>query len=109
MVEQYPYQLFVKEVPESNYDENRGEWDNSGDTEWMPFGVCRDEGNGAGRKVVTTDGELYLYFWVIYCPLSVQEMKKGALIKVVDKDGNIRAEKRMVKFSRGQLNARIWL
>lgn len=108
MVTQYPYQLLVSEMPESNYDETNGDW-NTEDANFVPYGECRDEGNGSGRKVVTTDGELYVYFWVIYCPLSVQEMKKGSLIRVVDDKGNIRAEKRMVKFSRGQLNCRIWL
>lgn len=108
MVEQYPYKLFVSEVGESEQDEQTGDWITT-DAVWKDFGVCRDEGNGAGRKVVTTDGELYVYFWTIYCPLSVEEIKKGSMVKVVDEDGKIRAEKRIVKFSKGQLNCRIWL
>lgn len=108
MVEQYPYKLFVSEVSESTFNEETGDWI-AQNAIWRDFGVCRDEGNGSGRKVVTTDGELYVYFWTIYCPISVEEIKKGSMVRVMDKDGNIRAEKRIVRFSKGQLNCRLWL
>lgn len=107
MVIQYPYTLKVFQETETEFDENTGEW-SPGRSEWVDFGKCRDEINGGGSRITTADGENYVYSAVIYCPKTTPKIGNGAKVEVWDGE-----EKRMsgnvVRFGKGQLNARIWL
>ena len=107
MVRQYPYNLFVYSLAESTYDEATGNYSNPSEPEWKPYGKCRDEVNSSGRKATTTDGEVYDYSWIIYCPLFVSDINKGVKVRIIDDSGNIRAEKEIIRFSRDQLHCRI--
>lgn len=106
---QYKHDLFVKVEPDSVYNEETGRHESSGTPEWVKYGKCRDELNGKGQKVATVDGELYLFYWSVYCPLSVQDMPLGSLIQVRDVNGEIRAEKELVSLRRGEFNLTLWL
>lgn len=109
MATQYPYDLnaFVQE--DSVYDPETGDW-SIGEGEWVTIGKCRDEINGAGRKVTTEDGETYEYGWLVFAPKSTRILTKGTKLQVVDpKNGYVRAEKQVLRFSRDQFHCRIWL
>ena len=54
MVGQYPYTLKVLKKTESVYDEETGNLI-PGSEKWICVSQCRDEGNGGGAKIVTSD------------------------------------------------------
>lgn len=108
MVKQYPYTLKVLRETESQYDENTGEF-TPATSEWIEVSKCRDEGNGGGNKIVTTDGQVYVYGGVIYLPKNCPAIGKGENIQVVDADGNIRMKGATVQFRKEQMHARLWV
>ena len=108
MVGQYPYTLKVLKKTESVYDEETGNFI-PGSEKWICVSQCRDEGNGGGGKIVTSDSESYVYGAVIYVPKSCPNIDLGAKIKVVDIDGNVRLLGDNKLFKKEQMHARLWL
>lgn len=108
MVAQYPYNLKVFLQGEAVYNEDTAEWE-SGTEGWNDWGKCRDEIGGSGAKINTEDGEVYEYGWIVYMPLNTQRITKGTKVQVVDKDGFVRAEKSVLRFSKDQFHCRLWL
>lgn len=107
-IKQFPYTLNVFEKSESTYNEEDGSW-TSGSEEWVSVSKCRDEGNGGGNRIVTTDGEIYVFGAVVYLPKSSPNVALGARVRVTDKDGNVRLEGDNKLFKKEQLHARLWL
>jgi len=104
----YPYQLEVFVSGESVYNEDTGEWEVS-ESKWTVWSKCRDEVAGSGAKINTEDGEVYEYGWMVYCPKNTPKIDKGTKVRVTDSEGNLRAEKSVIRFSKDQLHCRIWL
>lgn len=107
-IKQFPYTLHAYQKSESTYNEEDGSWI-PGTEEWVIVSKCRDEGNGGGNRIVTTDGEIYVFGAVVYLPKSSPNVALGARIKVTDKDGNIRLEGDNKLFKKEQLHARLWV
>ena len=105
MVGQYPYTLKVLKKTESVYDEETGNLI-PGSEKWICVSQCRDEGNGGGAKIVTSDSESYVYGAVIYVSKSCPNIDLGAKIKVVDIDGNVRLLGHNKLFKKEQMHAR---
>lgn len=107
MVTQYPYELLVYEEDEATYNEQYGKWSNESGN-WESYGACRDEKSSSGSHVITVDGEVYDYSWIIFLPKGAEEVLKGSRVKVMD--GNeTRLKGRVIRFSSDQLHCRIWL
>lgn len=107
-IKQFPYTLHVFHKSESTYNEADGSW-TPGSEEWVVISKCRDEGNGGGNRIVTTDGEVYVFGAVIYLPKNSLPIELGARVRVLDKDGNTRLEGDNKLFKKEQLHARLWL
>lgn len=111
---QYKYNLQYFQIPVSVFDEVKGEYvdPDPSQSKWVDCGKCRDEGNGSGRHINTETGEVYLYSWVIYVPISSAKglnIPLGSKVRVLDDDGNVRALKELVRIEKNQLNVRLWL
>jgi hypothetical protein len=104
-VKQYPYKLKALIHSEAYFDESTAEW-TEGASEWVDFGVCRDEGSTSKKQ--TEDGEFYIQTSVIYAPKSIKNIDKGTKVQVWDGD-ELRLEGNVVNFVKDQLHARIWL
>lgn len=103
MVVQYPHTLTAKIISESYQDD---------DGNWMPGGVstrqitCRAEPNGSGRQIQLADGSLITYSWIVYMPKATQPLPNGIVVAV---DSSPSALGKVLRFSQGQLNSRLWL
>ncbi|MDV3585528.1 hypothetical protein CMU68_10020 [Elizabethkingia anophelis] len=104
----YPYKILVLVETESTRDEETGTWI-PGSQDWIDFGKCRDELNGGGAKITGTDQTVYEYSWLIQCPKTINKIDFGAKIKVIDKNGNVRANGSVLNFCPEQLHTRIWV
>lgn len=103
MVKQYPHTITAKIVTESHQNEN-------GD--WVP-GVEQDRvikgrAEVGGRMVQLTDGNQFVYSWVVYMPKGTTPVPPGTAITVTW-DGETLATGNVLLFSQGQLNSRLWL
>lgn len=103
---QYPYRLKVLVQSEAAFDQSTAEW-MQGSAEWIEWSKCRDEISNA-TILAKEDGEYYTYSAIIYCPKSIKKIGKGAKIQVWSGE-EIRLEGEVKRFSKDQLNARIWL
>lgn len=108
MVKRLPYTLTVFKKTEDTYNPDDGSFI-PGTSGWEVVSKCRDEGNGGGSKIVTTDGEVYVYGAVVYLPTNCSKVATGERIRVLDKEGNIRLEGDNKLFKKEQLHARLWL
>lgn len=105
---QYPHTFKFNIVTAATKDAN-GNWTAGTTTESSAF-PCREEGNGAGRKIQAQDGEAYIFSSLIYCPIDTTLPPVGSKISVYDTDGiTIRAIGTVRSLYKGQLNCRIWL
>ncbi|ASK29729.1 hypothetical protein CEY12_06245 [Chryseobacterium sp. T16E-39] len=107
-IKQFPYTLTVFKKTEASYNEEDGSFI-PGTEGWVSISKCRDEGNGGGSKIVTTDGEVYVYGAVIYLPKNCPKVSVGERIKVIDLDGNVRLEGDTMLWKKEQLHTRLWL
>ncbi|MDQ1859024.1 hypothetical protein [Chryseobacterium sp. WLY505] len=107
-IKQFPYTLKVLKKTEAQYDPDTGNW-TPGSEEWITVSNCRDEGNEGGNRIVTTDGEIYVFGAVIYLPKTSSSVELGAKVRVFDKDGNTRLEGDNKLFKKEQLHARLWV
>lgn len=75
---------------------------------WEELSECREEPS-AGRGSVAVDGTEYSYSSVIYLPEGVEEIGSGEVVRVLGKAGNLRLQGKVLRFSDGQINSRIWV
>lgn len=92
---------------EAEFDQTTGNWI-PGTSEWVDYGKCRDEINGGGAKITTTDGENYTYSAVIYTPTTTKSIGNGVKVQVWDGDLK-RMEGNVVRFGKEQMHSRIWV
>jgi hypothetical protein len=105
-VSQYPHVMTLAPLASSTMDEN-GDWQT---TEAATTELnCRYEVNTKNSFIVGADGTRIDYAGVVYIPLPVDELKNGTSLMIVNQESEIVAKGIIKKFSRGQLNARVWL
>ena len=103
---QYPHLASVFENIEAYQDAN-GNWVSGGTTEAKTF-KCRAEvaiGTNDGL-IQGADGAAINFNWIVYCPLSTPLITTGATIMVY---GVMHTADSVKRYSRGQLNIRLWL
>lgn len=105
MVKQYPHTLTITTTSGSIQD---------GNGNWVPgsishtFKNCRAEPNNKNAMVKADDGTQVVFDFTVYIPLPVDIIAVGAQVKVYDGDQLLGANT-VKRFSKGQLNARVWL
>jgi hypothetical protein len=106
MVKQYPHTGKVF-VAESSVKDANGNWPESSGSLLVET-VCRAEPNKGNQYVIGQGGKQITFSSIVYMPIPVQEIKPGMLFEVWD--GELLKVREPVKqFSKGQLNARVWL
>lgn len=98
----------ISQQAEATYDESTGNFSEN-TSQWVEISKCRDEINGGGQKVITEDGEVYVYSAVIYLPKEAPKVLKGQRVLVLDEEGNIRLTGNSTLFKKEQLHARLWV
>jgi len=102
MVKQYPHILTATIVRDS-YQDNDGNWvQGVSDTIQL---TCRAEPNSSGRQVQLADGSLMVYSWTVYMP-KTPPLPEGTQVTITSSP---QASGKMLRFSEGQLNSRLWL
>jgi hypothetical protein len=105
MVKQYPHTMTVKVTAEATTD-GSGNWIPSVETDKEI--TCRAEPSSGRGSIPLADGTRLFYDWTVYMPLPVDTLKVGASVTV--KHGEeVLSTNTIKRFSRGQLNARVWL
>jgi len=108
MVTQYPHTIEFIKISEGARD-SEGDW-KPGKTK-AKTKPCRAEpatGNTGNSYISAANGERINYNWLVYLPLPVDTIKPGVKVRV--KNGSeVLLHDTIKRFSRGQLNARIWL
>ncbi|WP_145716007.1 hypothetical protein [Chitinophaga japonensis] len=70
--------------------------------------VIQGRAEVGGRMVQLTDGNQFVYSWVVYMPKGTAPVAPGTAITVTW-NGETIATGNVLLFSQGQLNSRIWL
>lgn len=105
MIKQYPHRLVITTTTGSVQDGN-GNWE-PGSTSTTEK-ACRAEPNSKNAQVKTADGTAVIFDFTVYLPLPVDSIAVGTTVSVYS--GNDLLGKNTVKrFTKGQLNARVWL
>lgn len=122
---QYCHYLYVLHSAADTQDE-RGDII-PGASEWVAWGRCREETNGAGQEVETSDMQTYRFSSLVQLPVSARYIQDGtpclvSSIPLSDaaisdaatredlvKAGTIRIIGRCRKFDQGRLHCRLWL
>lgn len=110
MLKQYPHYLFKKVVVESGQDAD-GNWTDQSES-WVLHSECREETNGKGQTVNGPDGRAVVYSSTVYMPKSGVAIAEGTEVLVSEtnsESGVCRIKGRVLKFSNGQLNTRLWV
>lgn len=106
---QYPHYLFCCNASESMLE--NGVWKDS-ESEWEYVGICRLEPDGRGTQISSAGGQWINVSSTIYLPLSGKvAVELGTLLKVSSdaKGMDVIDQGTCLRFSRGQLNIRIWI
>jgi hypothetical protein len=111
-MKQYPHFLFRKEAEgDTVQDPTTGEWIDK-PSEWIFHGECREEPNGKGSVVNGEDGQATVYASTVYLPFGTTRIQAGVEIFVSDTNSvssRRRVSGRVLRFSDGQLNCRLWV
>lgn len=107
MVTKYPHKMTLTITTGSTQDSN-GDW--IAGTTMVIEKECRAEPSGGNGYISGPDGSKINYSWIVYMPLPVDKILEGVTIEVIDKKTSESILKdKVIRFSRGQLNARLWL
>lgn len=106
MVKQYPHILRLMEGAESTYDEVTGIHTSGTLQEGADSYPCREEPNSYGRRI-GIDGQLVDYSSMVFLPLDSPDLIPGVKFRVYQGD-SIRFQGEVKRFSRGQLNCKVW-
>ncbi|RPE05552.1 hypothetical protein EGT74_24525 [Chitinophaga lutea] len=102
---QYPHKLMANIVTGSIQDTNGNPV--PGATETIEL-TCRAEPNGSGRMIQLANGQNIVYNWIVYMPKGAAVLADGAKVSITQ-DGRQIAKGQVLRFSKGQLDARLWL
>lgn len=70
---------------------------------------CRQEPAGRGGFITASDGTQIAFSSNVYADKRTEIVPVGAQISVIDKDANETVSGTVKRFSRGQLNCRLWV
>jgi hypothetical protein len=123
---QYPHALYALTTPEATRNAN-GSWVQA-EPSWSLVGACREETNGKGSTITTTDGHALLFTALIQLPKGTARVNEGTEVAVADetltaaeiadlganleawrRSGKIRIAGTCAKFDKGRLHCRLWI
>jgi hypothetical protein len=105
MVSQYPHTITVT-GPTASVKDGAGNWTNTASaTVTLP---CRAEPAGPRGLIQGPDGTLINASWIVYLPLPVNPVPLDATVTIND-GAVLLAKDKVLRFYKGQLNARVWL
>lgn len=102
---QYPHKLIATIATSATQDAD-GNWV-PGSTESREI-ECRSEPNGAGRMIQLVDGSSVVYSSMVYMPRGTEPLPDQTAVSITW-DGALVSSGKVLRFSKGQLNSRIWL
>lgn len=100
---QYPHTLTAT-IQTDAYQDDDGNWV-EGTTETRTE-ECRAEPNSAGKMITGADGTQIVFSWMVYLPQGIQIIPNGTSVSITSSPV---ATGKVLRFSNGQLNTRIWL
>lgn len=123
---QYPHALYALTTPEATRNAN-GSWVQA-EPSWSLVAACREETNGKGSTITTTDGHALLFTALIQLPKGTARVNEGTEVAVADetltaaeiadlganleawrRSGKIRIAGTCAKFDKGRLHCRLWI
>jgi hypothetical protein len=103
---QYPHTIRINVSSPNTRDENGNPIKGSvSTTEYRG----RFEINSQAALVRSVDGQQIVYDGIIYMPKPEGPVAYGVGVEVIDEKGNVKAKGKVVQYSEGFFNARIWL
>lgn len=105
MVKHYPHTLVVTHAATSTQDAS-GNWVTGVETTTELN--CRAEPNKGNAFITAEDGNRINYEWIVFIPLPVTAIKLGSMVTVKNA-ATVLSQNKVLRFSEGQLNARVWL
>lgn len=105
MLIQYPHIASVFGTGQGVRNENTGDWV-AGDPESALTFKCRAEPQAGNGVIENKDGSVINFNWILYCPLDTPTLLIGTTIIIY---GLTQGTDMVKRFSKGQLNTRIWL
>jgi hypothetical protein len=123
---QYPQYLYALRNEEATQNPNTGSWE-AGAGAWELKSICREETNGKGHTVITTDRESIVFSSLIQLPAGTGRINEGTeimvtrsealpeslmsteFVKYAKKSGLIVAQGKCMKFDSGRLHCRLWI
>ena len=106
MVIQYNHTGIIN-LPGSSVQGADGNWP-EGVSEVQFETVCRAEPSKGNSYIIGQGGKRIEFSCIVYMPIPEQEIKPGTLFEVWDGERQI-VNTDVKQFSKGQLNARVWL
>lgn len=107
MVVQYPHKAtFTISGSEATQDSN-GDWQ-AGTPDIETTVDCRAESASNNGYIASVDSVKIDYSWIVYLPLNTAMIKVGTSVSVINDTEEILKDT-VKRFSRGQLNCRVWL
>lgn len=107
MLQNRPHTLRYKLPASAPTQDNDGNWipGAAGEDVSIP---CRYEPNGSAKVIAGQDGTSVLYNGVVYLDKSVTAIGYGTPVNVYDGDDLVSSGS-VIRFSAGQMNARLWV
>lgn len=105
MIRQYPHILKITTTSGSSQD---------GNGNWVPGSTstvekeCRAEPNSRNAQVKTADSTAIVFDYTVYMPLPAEAISVGSKVEVYSGD-ELLSTNSVKRFTKGQLNARLWL
>lgn len=106
MVTQYPHTITVKSLSGDSAQDSNGNLVPGSESSFEFKG--RFETNARSLFLQAADGNRIVYSGIIYAPFSTPNMAPGTSLEAKNGSDTI-ATGKVLQFSRGQLNVRIWI
>lgn len=106
----YPHKLKFNVIGSESepYQDGNGDWLIPTNTETEVELSCRAEPNGQGKVIAGEDGNSLVYSWSVYMAKDAVKVEYGQAIEVYN-GAELLAKGNCLMFSRGQMNARLWV
>jgi hypothetical protein len=107
MVKQYPHMIWFTTTTDATLDDN-GDWISSAGESVLKV-KCRAESSTGDGYLTGSDGKRIDYSWIVYLPLDTPLVKIGSNVSVYDGTDVLIDKDTVKRYSKGQLNVRVWL
>lgn len=107
MISQYPHIISIASKATDATQDSNGNWipGAAGSTTTLS---CRAESASGNGYITGVDGAQINYSWIVYFPQTIPAIKTGASVTVMNGSESVCSDT-VKRFSRGQLNCRVWL